>query len=168
MGEVVKIGRTVRKAKRAAVKTSVAKPKTARQVRRDRKAIGAGIAYAAIAAAGMALSLSHQAHGVASSTTASGWETWAMAVEIDLGLIASKLTPYICRTDAERDAVDVYAKPLSIAALLLCAWFNACGFSGYAPTGFARGAACVILGCAVPAIIYALSQMASLLLLGRK
>ena len=132
--------------------------------RRDLTATVAGCFALGIFAAGLGLSLAHQAHGVAVATTVSPNEGWATAVLIDCGFIVSKVAPYLARTDAERAALAKWLVPLAYVCFAACAVFNAAGYTGFVPTGFVRSAVGVALGAFVPSVMLCMTQAARILL----
>ena len=73
------------------------KTQTTRQLGRNaaralRRQAGTAVGIGTVAVTLTALSLSHLAHGVEIVTGSSTWESWAMAVGIDLGFVALELS----------------------------------------------------------------------------
>jgi hypothetical protein len=104
-----------------------------------------------------ALSLSHLAHGISLVTGAAGWESWAMAVGIDLGFVALELS-LITVGDKLLKTVARYARPAIVGTLIGSAGMNAFAFAA-AASGPVTMAAAVVLGIAIPALIYALTRV---------
>jgi hypothetical protein len=80
-----------------------------------------------------------------------------MAVGIDLGFVAMELA---CVTVADklRKAIDRFARPAILGTLTASAAMNAFAFAQDA-TGPAMTGAAVVLGVAIPGLIYALTRI---------
>lgn len=129
---------------------------TQRAYRRQR---GAAAAAAAVGMVLTGLSLSHQAHGVALFTGAGMLEAMATAVGIDCGMIASELAGVLTVTDRVRAEVHRWARPMVAGCALASAAMNTVGFLQGAG-GPVHQAGAVLMGCGVPAAIYALTRIA--------
>lgn len=130
----------------------LSKAHKARIARQRQVAMGMGL----VAATLTGLSLSHLAKGVAIVTHSDTWEGWAMAVGIDLGFIAMELGQIVIN-DKLRERVACYAKPAILGTLAGSAVMNAFAFASDTTSLLGQGAA-VVFGCAVPALIYALTR----------
>jgi hypothetical protein len=105
-----------------------------------------------------ALSLHHLANGVAIVTGSSQWESWAMAVGIDLGFVALELAQVATVSDKVRRQVARFAKPAIVGTLLGSAGMNAFAFAAQA-AGPVMTAAAVTMGVAIPSLIFALTRV---------
>jgi hypothetical protein len=109
-----------------------------------------------------ALSLSHLAHGIELATSASGWEGWAMASGIDLGFIGLEFAQITANTEALRRSIARFTKPAIAGTLGGSAAMNAFAFAEHA-SGPCLTAAAVVMGIAIPAMIYALMRVGTAL-----
>ncbi|MGH7773735.1 MAG: DUF2637 domain-containing protein [Candidatus Binatia bacterium] len=103
----------------------------------------------------LAVSFTHLAHGIAMTTGISLWESWAMAVAIDAGMIAAEYAALV-------DKPTRYTRYSVILGLILSGMFNCIAFTA-AP--LARAAVLyvcigIVLGVLVPTSMYALAQTA--------
>jgi hypothetical protein len=140
-------------------------PKQIRQTVRVTKAIrrqaGTAVAVGLVAVTLTALSLSHLAHGVEIVTGSSTWESWAMAIGIDLGFIALELSQ-LAIGDKVRRQVARFARPAILGTLAGSAAMNAFAFAAQTKT-LRMLAAAITLGLAIPALIYALTRVGAAL-----
>lgn len=81
-----------------------------------------------------------------------------MAVGIDLGFIALEVAQVIKLPDATARQVARYARPAIVGTMLASAALNAFGFASGASGLMVYPA--IALGCAIPALIYALTRVA--------
>jgi len=117
-------------------------------------------ALGGVAAVIMGLSLTHLSHGIeVISHPASGWESWAMAVGIDLGMVCSEIAA-LTATEKVRLETRWYSWSMIGGTLILSAAMNAFGFASQADT-LPFQAAGVVFGVAVPAAIYVLMRQAA-------
>lgn len=119
------------------------------------------VAAAAVAAIGLvltALSLSHLAHGVAMVTGVPAWQAWATAIGFDLSLIALESAQLCAATEAVRRAIARYARPSILGTLGGSAAMNAFAFCE-AVSGWWLAPA-IVLGIAIPTLIYVLTRIA--------
>ena len=82
--------------------------------RSQRRQQWSAVTVALVAVVLTALSLSHLAHGIELVTRAPAWEAWSMAIGIDLGFVAARDRPALCRhrEGANRDKpVDQTGNP---------------------------------------------------------
>lgn len=140
---------------RAVARPRATTPGYTKRLRRQHVAAGA---VATVDVILTALSLSHLAHGIALVTQAPMWEAWAMAVGIDLGFIALEVAQLCAATPAVRREISRFTKPAIIGTLAASAVMNAMAFGSQA-TGLMVYPA-ILLGVAIPALIYALSRVA--------
>src|SRR5260370_39213884 len=98
-------------------------PQKAAETRKSRRALkalrrqaGTAVGIGAVAVTLTALSLSHLAHGVEIVTGSSVWESWAMAVGIDLGFVALELSQ-LAINDKVRRQVARFARPAILGTL---------------------------------------------------
>src|SRR6266481_3473985 len=109
--------------------------KTSHQVRRSqrvtrsiRRQAGTAIGVGAVAVTLTALSLSHLAHGVEIVTGSSTWESWAMAIGIDLGFVALELSQLAINDKVSRQ-VSRFSRPAILGSLAGSAAMNAFAFA---------------------------------------
>jgi len=116
-----------------------------------RRQAGTAIGIGAVAVTLTALSLSHLAHGITIVTGADGWETWAMAIGIDLGFVALELSQLAATSDKVRKQISRFTKPAIIGTLTGSAGMNAFAFAAQA-VGVCMTAAAITLGVAIPGV----------------
>lgn len=111
------------------------------------------------------LSLAHLAAGITTLTGASAWEGWSMAIAIDLGFVALELCQLATVSEKVRKEISRFAKPAVILTLIGSAAMNALAFAGRYITidPAAMTAAAVVLGVAIPALIYVLTRVGAAL-----
>jgi hypothetical protein len=126
-----------------------------------RRQAGTAVGIGAVAVTLTALSLSHLAHGVEIVTGSSAWESWAMAVGIDLGFVALELSQ-LAINDRVRKQVGRFARPAILGTLAGSAAMNAFAFAAQVVNPWMMAAA-VTLGVAIPALIYALTRVGAAL-----
>jgi hypothetical protein len=137
----------------------------ARHVRAMRRQTTVATAAGFVAATLTALSLSHLAHGIALMTGCPGWESWAMAVGIDLGFITLELLMVTAVTEAVRRRVGKHARPAILGTLAGSAGMNALAFASQAAGYMVYPAAA--LGLVIPALIYLTTRAATTAYLSR-
>lgn len=146
----------------------VAKPAQSRavmaKVRRQRYSATVVLSVALVLTA---LSLQHLAHGVAMVTAASETEAWLMAIGIDAGFISLELAMLFSATDTVRRRIEKYANKAIIGTLAASAGFNGFAFCAKvaAEALWYVYAAPIGLGVAIPAMIYVLVRIGSVLYL---
>lgn len=124
----------------------------------------AAIALGAVAVTLTALSLTHLAAGLAIVTHAPLWEAWAMAVGIDLGFITLELAQIAVTSDKLRSQLQRYVMPSIVGTLVGSAVMNAFAFASHADGALMTGGA-IVMGAAIPALIYALTRIGAALYL---
>jgi hypothetical protein len=107
------------------------------------------------------LSLCHLAQGIEIVTSAATWESWAMAVGIDLGFVSLEAATLMAATDKLRKHISQYTKPAIIGTLVGSALMNAFAFASQT-TGW-KLAPAILLGLAIPALIYAMTRIGAAL-----
>jgi hypothetical protein len=140
-----------------AERTARAARKSRRQHKADRRQVFAAAGIGVVASTLTALSLTHLAHGISIVTAAPAWESWAMAIGIDLGFVALEGAQLASTSQRLQREVTKYTKPAIIGTLSGSAIMNAFAFSAQT-SGWMTGAA-VVLGLAIPALIYALTRI---------
>lgn len=110
-------------------------------------------AVGAVALTLTGLSLSHLTCGIAEVTGGSTLDSGAMAVGIDLGFVALEVAQIV-----DYQAVKRFTQPAIIGTMLASAALNAFGFAAHAQGLMMYPAA--LLGCAIPALIYAMTRAA--------
>lgn len=143
------------------VQKSAPSRKVRRAVRALRRRAATAMGVGAVAVTLTALSLSHLAHGITIVTGAEVWEAWAMAVGIDLGFIALELSQ-LAIGDRLRRQVARFARPAIFGTLAGSAAMNAFAFAGNA-AGYSMMAAAILLGVAIPTLIYCLTRVGAAL-----
>ena len=121
----------------------------------------AGVAIGAVAIVLTGLSLDHLASGISIVTNNAGWQNWAMAVAIDLGFVTLELAQISAATDKVSKLIAKFTKPAIVGTMVGSAAMNAFAFAAQA-TGYMIGPA-VVLGLAIPAMIYALTRVGAAL-----
>ena len=148
-----------------ALNVPTAKPRAKTTSRKADRALSRQ-AYTAVLVGGTAvaitgLSLAHLAHGVEIITHSPAWQSWAMAVGIDIGFIATELAT-ITVADKLRKAISRFSRPAILGTLGASAAMNAFAFAADAE-GIAMMGAAIALGVAIPALIYALTRVGAAL-----
>jgi hypothetical protein len=108
-------------------------------------------------------SLSHLAHGITIVSGTGGWQSWALAVAIDLGMAASE-TAMITPGERVKKDIKWYSASMIAGTLVLSAAMNAFAFAAQATT-LPFEIAGVVFGVSVPAAIYVLLRQAAALFL---
>jgi hypothetical protein len=141
-------------------KGAVARAPLSRQARlRLRRQAVAATGIGLVAVTMVALSLSHLAQGIELVTASPSWEAWAMAIGIDLGFVGLELAQLSAASEVVRREITRFARPAIIGTLVGSDGMNAFVFAAPAQ-GLMVGPA-VVLGIAVPAMIYALTRVAA-------
>jgi hypothetical protein len=118
----------------------------------------AAIGIGTVGAVLTGLSLSHLAEGVFLVTHSSPVEAWSMAIGIDCGFIGLELANLLTVSEKTRKAVSRFATPGIIGTVIGSAIMNATAFASHADW-LAMKAAGAAMGCAVPALIYAIMRV---------
>jgi hypothetical protein len=124
-----------------------------------------------VAGALMALSLSHQAKGIELFTDSTTWEAYAMATGIDFGFVMLELSNLLAAHEATRRRIMRFTAPAIKGTLGASGVMNAFAFAGRVPSwnlgaDWVNYAPAVILGIAIPAMIYCLTRVGATLYLG--
>jgi hypothetical protein len=127
-----------------------------------RRQAGTAVGIGTVAVTLTALSLSHLSHGIEIVTGAQSWESWAMAVGIDLGFVALELAQIATVAERVRKQIGKYARPAIIGTLIGSAGMNAFAFAAQTVNPWMMAAA-VTLGVAIPSLIYALTRVGAAL-----
>jgi hypothetical protein len=136
--------------------------KHTRATRAVRRQAGTAIGIGAVAVTLTTLSLSHLAHGITIVTGAEGWQSWAMAIGIDLGFVALELAQVATVAEKVRKQVARFARPAIVGTLTGSAGMNAFAFAAQTANHWMMAAA-VTLGIAIPALIYSLTRVGAAL-----
>jgi len=147
--------KTPRPAAARAEKRAIAKA-SAKEIQAQMWSAGA---LGGIAAVITGLSLSHLAHGITIVSGTDGWQSWAMAVGIDLGMIVTEIATLTAGERVRRET-RWYAMAMIAGTLTLSAAMNAFGFASQASM-LPFQIAGVVFGLAVPAAIYVLMRQAA-------
>jgi hypothetical protein len=111
-----------------------------------------------VAFALLGLSLAHLASGVQLITQAPAWESWALAIGLDIGFISAEAALLCAATASVHREVTRFATPTIIGTILASAAMNALAFASQASGWYVYPAAA--LGTAIPAMVFALSRIA--------
>jgi hypothetical protein len=128
-----------------------------RAARALRRQAGSAASNGAVALMLMALSLTHTAHGTAIVTGAEQWESWAMSAGIDLAYVSLKLT-LLTASDRVRKQVGKLAEIAIVGTLVGSRAMNIFAFTSAATNTYAMVAG-ALMGAAVPALLYVLTQV---------
>lgn len=120
-----------------------------------------GVGIGAVAVCLTGLSLSHLAHGIELVTQSDATEAWSMAVGIDVGFIAMELAQLNAATEKLAKAIGRFTKPAIVGTLVFSAAMNAFAFAAQAKGLMIAPA--VVLGVAIPGLIYALTRIGAAL-----
>jgi hypothetical protein len=148
------------------IKANVTPPRRAGQaVKAVRRQAGTATGVGIVAAILTTLSLAHLAHGITTLTGASPWEGWALAIGLDLGFVALELAQLATVSEKMRKEVSAFARPAIIGTLVGSAAMNAFAFAGRYITidPIAMTVAAVVLGVAIPTLIYCLTRVGAAL-----
>jgi len=141
-------------------------PKISSKFRRQtRNQLMAGAAVSVVALTLTGLSLNHLAHGISIVTHSPIWESWAMAVGIDLGFVAVEVAQ-MSVTDKLKVEISKYANPTIVGTMVGSAVLNAFAFGSQAEGWMVYPA--VIMGVAIPAMIWAMTKIGTKMYLGCK
>ena len=121
----------------------------------------AGTAIGSVAVVLTGLSLDHLATGIEIVTNVSGWQNWAMAIAIDLGFITLELAQLSATTEKVSKAISRFTKPAIAGTMIGSDFMNAFAFAALA-SGYMVGPA-IVLGLAIPAMIYSLTRVGAAL-----
>jgi hypothetical protein len=115
---------------------------------------GIAIGCAVVAGVLLLLSLAHLSTGIVAITRCAAWEGLALAIGIDMGLVASEAAQLVSRTADRR--LRRWCHTVIVGTLLWSGLLNGIAFG----TGEGvRLAASVAFGAAVPCLIYALTRI---------
>lgn len=103
----------------------------------------------------LAVSIDHLAFGIQLATGIAVWESWAIAIAIDAGMIASEYAALV-------DKPTKYTRYSVVLGLILSGIFNCLAFTINAQSTIYISVG-VILGVLVPTSLYALTQTAHIL-----
>lgn len=131
------------------------------QQKKMKRQMLSGVGIGAVAMCLTGLSLSHLASGVEIVTGASSVEAWSMAVGIDLGFISLELAQLNAANEKVAKAISKFTKPAIVGTMAGSAIMNAFAFAAQAK-GYMIVPA-VVLGVAIPALIYALTRIGAAL-----
>ena len=121
----------------------------------------AGTAIGSVAVVLTGLSLDHLATGISIVTNVSGWQNWAMSIAIDLGFITLELAQLSATSEKVAKTISKFTKPAIVGTMVGSAFMNAFAFAAQA-SGYMVGPA-IVLGLAIPAMIYSLTRVGAAL-----
>lgn len=151
--------KTSRKASRYAIRKA-----SRRELEATRQQAFGSAVLATVAVALTVLSLTHLAHGIAVVTNCPGWEAWAMAVGVDLGFVALEIAKVTSR-ERTINKIGSHLKVAIVGTIVASSALNAMAF-GFAAVGWLVYPA-VILGLAIPAMVYVLTKCGTTMWLDR-
>jgi hypothetical protein len=157
--EVFPMSATITQLRKPATITKKASSRSFQKKMR-RQAMSA-VAIGVVAVALTALSLDHLAAGIDIVTGTSGWQSWAMAIGIDLGFITLELAQIAAATDKVSKLVSKFTKPAIVGTMAGSAIMNAFAFAASA-IGYMVAPA-IVLGIAIPGLIYAMTRVGAAL-----
>jgi hypothetical protein len=139
------------------VKPSIKKVSSKGALKKMKRQALSATAIGVVAVALTALSLDHLAHGIDIVTGTNGWQSWAMAVGIDMGFITLELAQLAAATDKVYKQIAKFTKPAIVGTMVGSAAMNAFAFAASA-VGYMVAPA-VVIGISIPALIYALTKV---------
>lgn len=142
------------------IKNTSKKSNRSLQKKIKRQAMSA-VAIGAVSVALIGLSLDHLAHGIDIVTGTSGWQSWAMSIGIDVGFISMEIAQISAVTDKLAKHISRFTKPAIVGTMVGSAAMNAFAFAASA-VGYMVAPA-VVLGIAIPGMIYALTRVGAAL-----
>ncbi len=146
-------------------KSAKINPKVSSTHRRQlRQQLLAGAAVSVVALTLTGLSLSHLADGISIVTHSSKVEAWAMAVGIDLGFVAVEMAQMSVTNEKLSKEIAAYAGPTIVGTMIGSAVLNAFAFAAQAEGWMLVPA--IIMGLAIPAMIYSLTKIGTKMYLG--
>ena len=107
------------------------------------------------------LSLSHLASGFAGITGLDVYNSWAMAIGVDVLFVGLELAELFSDATTRRRIV-VYTRPAIVCLVTASAAMNAYAFSLHAPN-LASQIAAAMFGAAIPALIWCAARVASIM-----
>jgi hypothetical protein len=131
---------------------------TKRAAKALRRQTAMALTMAGVAVAATGLSLMHLAHGVQAVTQSTPWESWAMAISIDIGFIGAELSQVVIG-DKLRKAISRYLQFMILGTLIMSAGMNIAAFAGHANGWMIYPG--VVFGLAIPGLIYLATRIAA-------
>lgn len=130
--------------------------------------IAGGVA-GAVAVLLTGLSLTHLSHGIEIVTSAPGWESWLMAIGIDVGFVALEVANMLVGA-ALRKQIAPYTNKAITGTLAGSAILNAMAFAApsYATGNYYLMVPAVLLGLAIPALILCTAKVGTTCLLANR
>lgn len=122
-------------------------------------------AIGAVAVTLTGLSLNHLASGIETMTHCPAWQSWAMAIGVDVAFVSLELAQ-LTITDKLRHKLRNYFRPAIIGTLAWSAVLNAMAFAGQADSPLMQGL-CIALGLSIPALVYGLTKIGAAMYLDR-
>lgn len=145
-------------------KIKAVNPKVSSTHRRQmRQQLMAGAAVSVVALTLTGLSLNHLAHGISIVTHSPLWESWAMAIGVDLGFVALEMAQ-MSVTEKLAKEINKYANPTIVGTMVGSAVLNAFAFAAQAQGWMMVPA--IIMGLAIPAMIYSMTKIGTKMYLG--
>ncbi len=146
-------------------KVAKVNPKVSSTHRRQlRQQLLSGAAVSVVALTLTGLSLNHLAHGISIVTHSDMMEAWAMAIGIDLGFVAVEMAQMSVTNEKLLKDISKYANPTIVGTMVGSAVLNAFAFVAQAEGWMMIPA--VIMGLAIPAMIYSLTKIGTKMYLG--
>lgn len=133
------------------------KPKSRRNLKAMRRQTMSAVAIGGVAVTLTALSLNHLASGIEIVTSSPTTESYMMAVGIDAGFISAEIAQLFASNERMKKIISKFAKPTVIGTMIGSAAMNAFAFASHT-TGWMIAPA-IVLGVAIPGMIYALTRI---------
>lgn len=134
--------------------------------RQLRQQLLSGAAVSVVALTLTGLSLNHLAHGIAIVTHSDMIESWAMAIGVDLGFVAVEMAQMSVTNEKLSKEINQYAGPTIVGTMVGSAVLNAFAFATQAEGWMMVPA--IVMGLAIPAMIYSLTKIGTKMYLGCK
>jgi hypothetical protein len=131
---------------------------TKRAAKALRRHTAMALTMAGVAVAATGLSLMHLAHGVQAVTQSTPWESWAMAIAIDIGFIGAELSQVVIG-EKLRKAIARYLQFTILGTLFMSAGMNVAAFASHAEGWLVAPG--VLFGLAIPSLIYLTTRIAA-------
>lgn len=142
------------------------KPSSKAATRANQQRVAAyGIIGVALVLAG--LSLTDLSSGIELVTRCATWQAWALAIGVDMGFVAMELATMAVSTDKLRKRISKYTRPAIIATMTGSAMLNALAFA-WTAQGYAMQAGAVVLGIAIPALVYVLTRVGAEMIIDQR
>lgn len=120
------------------------------------------MALSVVVAVMLGVSLEHLARGIQEITQAHAWSAWALAIAVDVGMVASEVAVIVLATLPNID-VERYARRYVIATIAISMALNIYAFwpdQVIGASGYTAAALALVLGAGIPLGVYHLTRVA--------